>query len=162
MGGERTRKDRRISQGFSRQLILRLCLFIAQASYPSWQHLNPSLPQDLEARELVPGDIISIRLGDILPADCLVLEGEELKIDQSMLTGESMPVTRGPGALVYSGSVVKTGEAELLVVGTGLNTFFGKAFSLVAGTASSGHFQKVMNTGEPGGSSPPWIEAHKG
>lgn len=96
-----------------------------------------------EAAILVPGDIISIKLGDIVPADARLLEGDPLKIDQSALTGESLPVTRNPGQAVFSGSTCKQGEIEAVVITTGVNTFFGKAAHLVDSTNNVGHFQKV-------------------
>ncbi|XP_027344900.1 plasma membrane ATPase 4-like isoform X2 [Abrus precatorius] len=93
---------------------------------------------------LVPGDIISVKLGDIIPADARLLEGDPLKIDQSALTGESLPVTKNPGDEVFSGSTVKQGEIEAVVIATGVHTFFGKAAHLVDSTNQVGHFQKVL------------------
>ncbi|CAL9103199.1 unnamed protein product [Musa acuminata var. zebrina] len=97
-----------------------------------------------DAAILVPGDIISIKLGDIIPADARLLEGDPLKIDQSALTGESLPVTKNPGSGVYSGSTCKQGEIEAVVIATGVHTFFGKAAHLVDSTNQVGHFQKVL------------------
>ncbi|CBI16656.3 unnamed protein product, partial [Vitis vinifera] len=97
-----------------------------------------------DAAVLVPGDIISIKLGDIIPADARLLEGDPLKIDQSALTGESLPVTKNPGDGVYSGSTCKQGEIEAVVIATGVHTFFGKAAHLVETTTHVGHFQKVL------------------
>lgn len=97
-----------------------------------------------EAAILVPGDIISIKLGDIVPADARLLEGDPLKIDQSALTGESLPVTRSPGQEVFSGSTCKQGEIEAVVIATGVHTFFWKAAHLVDSTNQVGHFQKVL------------------
>ena len=97
-----------------------------------------------EAAILVPGDIISIKLGDIVPADARLLEGDPLKIDQSALTGESLPVTKNPGSEVFSGSTCKQGEIEAVVIATGVHTFFGKAAHLVDSTNQVGHFQKVF------------------
>ncbi|XP_044476480.1 plasma membrane ATPase 1-like [Mangifera indica] len=99
-----------------------------------------------DASVLVPGDIISIKLGDIIPADARLLEGDPLKIDQSALTGESLPVTKGPGEGVYSGSTCKQGEIEAVVIATGVHTFFGKAAHLVETTTHVGHFQKVLTS----------------
>lgn len=96
-----------------------------------------------EAEILVPGDVISIKLGDIIPADARLLEGDPLKIDQSSLTGESLPVTKNPGDEVFSGSTCKQGELEAVVIATGVHTFFGKAAHLVDSTNQVGHFQKV-------------------
>ncbi|XP_028751330.1 plasma membrane ATPase 4-like [Neltuma alba] len=97
-----------------------------------------------EASILVPGDIISVKLGDIIPADARLLEGDPLKIDQSALTGESLPVTKNPGDEVFSGSTCKQGEIEAVVIATGVHTFFGKAAHLVDSTNQVGHFQKVL------------------
>ncbi|ESW07792.1 hypothetical protein PHAVU_010G159400 [Phaseolus vulgaris] len=97
-----------------------------------------------EAAILVPGDIISIKLGDIVPADARLLDGDPLKIDQSALTGESLPVTKNTGDEVFSGSTVKQGELEAVVIATGVHTFFGKAAHLVDSTNQEGHFQKVL------------------
>lgn len=97
-----------------------------------------------DAAVLVPGDIVSIKLGDIIPADARLLEGDPLKIDQSALTGESLPVTKNPGDGVYSGSTCKQGEIEAVVIATGVHTFFGKAAHLVDTTNQVGHFQQVL------------------
>ncbi|KAK9947394.1 hypothetical protein M0R45_003020 [Rubus argutus] len=99
-----------------------------------------------EAEILVPGDVISIKLGDIVPADARLLEGDPLKIDQAALTGESLPVTRNPGDEVFSGSTCKQGEIEAVVIATGVHTFFGKAAHLVDSTNQVGHFQKVLTS----------------
>jgi H+-transporting ATPase len=96
-----------------------------------------------DAAMLVPGDLISIKLGDIVPADARLLEGDPLKIDQSALTGESLPVSKNPGDEVFSGSTCKQGEIEAVVIATGVHTFFGKAAHLVDSTNQVGHFQKV-------------------
>ena len=64
------------------------------------------------ARELVPGDVIRVRLGDIVPADARLLEGDPVEVDQSALTGESLPATRKPGEAVFSGSIIRQGEID--------------------------------------------------
>ncbi|XP_063934471.1 uncharacterized protein LOC135146240 [Zophobas morio] len=100
-----------------------------------------------EAANLVPGDIIFVRLGDVIPADCKILEqsnSEPLVIDQAALTGESLPVKKSSGQVVFSGSSVKQGESFALVYATGANTFFGKAASLVSGVDNPGHLRQVM------------------
>ncbi|KEH19962.1 plasma membrane ATPase 4 isoform X1 [Medicago truncatula] len=97
-----------------------------------------------DAAILVPGDIISIKLGDIIPADARLLEGDALSVDQSALTGESLPVTKYATQEVFSGSTVKKGEIEAIVYATGVHTFFGKAAHLVDSTNQVGHFQKVL------------------
>ncbi len=96
------------------------------------------------ARELVPGDLIRLRLGDIIPADARLLQGDPIDVDQSALTGESLPVTHKTGETVYSGSIVKQGEIEALVQGTGKNTYFGKTASLVEEAHTVSHFQKAV------------------
>ena len=84
----------------------------------------------LDAKELVPGDIITLKLGDLVPADAYLLDGK-LSIDQSALTGESLPITISQSDVVYSGSVVKRGEAKCAVINTGTNSYFGKTVELV-------------------------------
>ncbi|KAL8138275.1 hypothetical protein V2J09_004276 [Rumex salicifolius] len=111
---------------------------------PKTRVLRDGKWSEQEASILVPGDIISIRLGDIVPADARLLEGDALKIDQSALTGESLPVTKNPGDEVFSGSTCKHGELEAIVIATGVHTFFGKAAHLVDSTNQVGHFQKVL------------------
>ncbi|CAH8252607.1 unnamed protein product [Arabidopsis lyrata] len=102
--------------------------------------------QEQDASILVPGDIISIKLGDIIPADARLLEGDPLKIDQSVLTGESLPVTKKKGEQVFSGSTCKQGEIEALVIATGATTFFGKTARLVDSTDVTGHFQQILTS----------------
>jgi H+-transporting ATPase len=96
------------------------------------------------ARELVPGDIIRIRLGDIVPADARLLEGDPVEVDQSALTGESLPVARQTGETVYSGSILRQGEIDALVYGTGLHTYFGKTAQLVQEAHTVSHFQRAV------------------
>jgi H+-transporting ATPase len=96
------------------------------------------------ARALVPGDVIRVKIGDVLPADARLLPSDPVKIDQAALTGESLPVDRNAGEQVYSGSVMKKGQAEAIVNGTGSNTFFGRTVKLVAGTETVSHFQKAV------------------
>ncbi|CAH8388966.1 unnamed protein product [Eruca vesicaria subsp. sativa] len=102
--------------------------------------------QEQDASVLVPGDIISIKLGDIIPADARLLDGDPLKIDQSVLTGESLPVTKKKGEQVFSGSTCKQGEIEAVVIATGSNTFFGKTACLVDSTDVTGHLQQVLTS----------------
>ncbi|KAL8136378.1 hypothetical protein V2J09_002379 [Rumex salicifolius] len=111
---------------------------------PKTKVLRDGRWSEQEAAVLVPGDIVSIKLGDIVPADARLLEGDPLKIDQSALTGESLPVTKNPGDEVFSGSTCKQGEIEAVVIATGVHTFFGKAAHLVDSTNQVGHFQKVL------------------
>ncbi|KAL6847722.1 hypothetical protein ACP4OV_022510 [Aristida adscensionis] len=113
---------------------------------PKAKVLRDGTWSEQDASLLVPGDIISIKLGDIIPADARLLEGDPLKIDQSALTGESLPVTKHPGDGIYSGSTCKQGEIEAVVIATGIHTFFGKAAHLVESTTHIGHFQKVLTS----------------
>ncbi len=96
------------------------------------------------ARELVPGDVVRLRMGDIVPADARLLDGDELSVDQSALTGESLPVTRQPGEAVFSGSIVRRGEIAALVYATGEHTYFGKTAQLVQEAHTVSHFQKAV------------------
>ena len=105
--------------------------------------------QSLDASQLVPGDKVKIRLGDVIPADIVLLEGDYLSIDQSALTGESLPVDRHKSDLIYSSSIAKQGEMTGVVTGTGTNTYFGKTAKLVSSAKSVSHFQKaVINIGD--------------
>jgi H+-transporting ATPase len=79
--------------------------------------------QQVDARTLVPGDIIRLYLGDVVPADCKLIQGDYISIDQSALTGESLPVTKRSGEGAYSGSVIKQGEMVAVITATGANTF---------------------------------------
>ena len=96
------------------------------------------------ARELVPGDVIRLRLGDIVPADARLLDGDEVEVDQSALTGESLPATRRPGVAVFSGSILRRGEAGALVYATGERTYFGKTAELVQNVHAVSHFQRAV------------------
>jgi H+-transporting ATPase len=96
------------------------------------------------AGELVPGDVIRLRLGDIVPADARLLDGDGLEVDQSALTGESLPATRLAGDAVFSGSIVRQGEIGALVYATGTHTYFGKTAELVAEAHTVSHFQRAV------------------
>ncbi len=100
----------------------------------------------IDSRDLVPGDIIKVRIGDVVPADLKLLEEGYLQADQSALTGESLPVNKGRGDIAYSNSVIKQGEMMAAVVNTALNTFFGKTVALVAKAEREerSHFQKAV------------------
>src|SRR5437660_8212827 len=100
--------------------------------------------QEVDARTLVPGDVIRLYLGDVVPADCKLIQGDYVSIDQSALTGESLPVTKKSGEDAYSGSVVKQGEMVAMVTATGANTFFGRTAKLVAGAGNISHFQRAV------------------
>ncbi|MCB2222235.1 MAG: plasma-membrane proton-efflux P-type ATPase [Bacteroidetes bacterium] len=98
----------------------------------------------MDASGLVPGDIIRLRLGDIVPADAVLMDEVKMQADQSALTGESLPVDKFQGDLLYSGSVIRQGEASAVVKATGASTFFGKTTSLVEEAGSTSHFQKAV------------------
>ena len=92
-------------------------------------------------REPVPSDINRLRIGDTVPADTQLLETEGVQVNQSALTGESLPVTRKTGEGVYSGSIIKLGDTDALVKATGARTYFGKTAKLVETAHSVIRFQ---------------------
>jgi H+-transporting ATPase len=98
----------------------------------------------VSAKLLVPGDIIRIRLGDFVPADIKLIDGE-IEVDQSALTGESLTVTKRRNDVVYSGSIVKRGEATGIVILTGKNTYFGKTVELVKIAKPRLRIEKVVS-----------------
>jgi len=100
--------------------------------------------QTIEAKNLVPGDIVSIKLGNIIPADIKLMDGEYLTIDQSILTGESLPTTKKRNEVIFSGTVVKMGEMTGVVVKTGDTTFFGKTAKLVESAQTQSHFEEAF------------------
>ncbi|VAW17009.1 H(+)-transporting ATPase [hydrothermal vent metagenome] len=99
---------------------------------------------EIPARELVPGDVVRIRLGDIVPADLKLFDGDYLSVDESSLTGESLPVEKHAEDVAFSGSVIRQGEMNGLVVTTGMNTFFGRTAKLVEEARTISHFQKAV------------------
>jgi H+-transporting ATPase len=102
--------------------------------------------QEIGAEDLVPGDVVRVRPGDILPADLKLFGGDYLSVDQSALTGESLPVEKTEGDLAYSGSVARQGEMQALVVGTGASTKFAQTAKLVETAEAPSHFQKAVLT----------------
>jgi len=99
---------------------------------------------ELVAQQLVPGDIIRVRLGDVVPADVKLTNGAFLLLDESGLTGESLPVEKHTSDVAYSGSVVRQGEMNALVVTTGMATYFGKTARLVEEAKTQSHFQRAV------------------
>jgi H+-transporting ATPase len=97
----------------------------------------------LSAEQLVPGDIIHIRMGDLVPADTEIISGNVM-VDQSSLTGESQPVDREQGGTIYSGSVIKRGEATCKVIATGANSYFGKTAELIKSAKTKGHLEELI------------------
>ena len=113
---------------------------------------RPSLPvcvcvsswEKMLSKFLVPGDLIELKLGDIVPADAMLLPGMPLQVDQSALTGESLPVNIHPGGKCKMGSAVKRGETHAVIVATGRFTFFGKAADMLNSVEVVGRFQKIV------------------
>ncbi len=102
--------------------------------------------QVIDARRLVPGDVIRLRLGDVVPADVELIEGDYLSVDQSALTGESLPVSKRVGDEAFSSTIVKQGEVVAQVRATGPRTRFGKTATLVEQAKTVSHFQKAVLT----------------
>ena len=100
--------------------------------------------QEIAARLLVPGDVVLVKLGNVVPADLKLVEGDYLSVDQSALTGELLPVDKKVGDAAYSGSIAKQGEMTGLVTATGMNTYFGKTAHLVEQASSISHFQRAV------------------
>jgi H+-transporting ATPase len=100
--------------------------------------------KDVEARLLVPGDLIHVKLGNIVPADVKLTQGAYLSVDQSALTGESLPVDKKIGDDAYSGSIAKQGEMDGVVTATGMKTYFGKTAGLVEKAGNVSHFQRAV------------------
>ena len=99
---------------------------------------------EIPAKELVPGDVIRVRLGDIVPADIKLIDGEYLLVDESALTGESLPVEKHVSDISYSSSIVRQGEMDAFVVTTGINSYFGKTTKLVEEAKTRSHFQTAV------------------
>ena len=99
---------------------------------------------DVEAKTLVSGDIVMVKLGNVIPADLKLVDGDYLSIDQSALTGESLPVDKKKNDVAYSGSIVRMGQMNGLVVATGMNTLFGRTARLVESVQTVSHFQKAV------------------
>ncbi len=102
--------------------------------------------QSIDAKLVVPGDIIKLKIGDIVPADGVAVNGSYVQADQAALTGESLPVNKQKDDTIYGNSIIKMGEMEAVVTATAMNTFFGKSAALVvkASKAQRSHFQKAV------------------
>ncbi|MCL5423641.1 MAG: plasma-membrane proton-efflux P-type ATPase [Candidatus Marsarchaeota archaeon] len=98
----------------------------------------------IDARELLPGDIIRVRMGDVVPADCMVIKADTLEADQSTLTGESYPVKKNTSDMVFSGSRIVRGESLLVVLSIGYNTSYGKTAKLVEMASPRQHLQNLI------------------
>lgn len=101
--------------------------------------------QLLPAQELVPGDLIHLRVGDLIPADLRLLDGQ-ISVDRSSLTGESVLADLGAGNAVYAGSVVKRGEGTGVVTSTGRNTYYGKTAELVHTAKTVSHLETIIQS----------------
>jgi H+-transporting ATPase len=101
--------------------------------------------QEIPAGKLVPGDVVRLRLGEIVPADVKLIDGDYLLADESALTGESLPVEKHLSDVGYASSIIKQGEMNALVVNTGTKTFFGKTTKLVEEAKTQSHFQKAIS-----------------
>jgi H+-transporting ATPase len=111
---------------------------------PKARVLRDGTWREIPSRELVPGDIIRVRLGDIVPADVKLMKGDYLLADESALTGESLPVEKHVSDVAYAGAIVRQGEMDAYVVTTGMSSFFGKTAKLVAEARTVSHFQKAV------------------
>ncbi|PNX52308.1 MAG: metal-transporting ATPase, partial [Thermoplasmata archaeon M9B2D] len=111
---------------------------------PTARVLRDGNLKQISAREVVPGDIVRIRPGDIIPADLKLISGEYLSVDQSALTGESLPVDKSVGDVSFQGSPVRMGEMEGLVVNTGMSTYYGRTAKLVEEAVTKSHFEKII------------------
>ncbi len=99
---------------------------------------------EIPSKVLVPGDVVLVRLGDIVPADIKLVEGQFLLIDESALTGESLPVEKGSLDIAFNGSIIRQGEMTGLIISTGMNTYFGKTAKLIETAKTTPHFQKTI------------------
>lgn len=100
--------------------------------------------QELDAANLVPGDILRLRLGDVVPADACLLEDQTLSLDESALTGESLPADKAGGEQIYSGTSIKQGEAVAVVNATGGHTRFAGIVGLVQEAGEESHFTRAV------------------
>ena len=107
--------------------------------------LRDSLWQTLTAAEVVPGDVIRVRSGDFVPADFKIVDSEAT-VDQSAITGESLPIDKKIGDVVYSGSLVRKGEVTGVVTATGIHTYFGKTTQLVQLAKPKLHMEEVISS----------------
>jgi H+-transporting ATPase len=117
---------------------------LKQRLAPKARVLRDDQWREVPAKELVPGDIVRVRLGDIVPADIKLMEGDYLLLDESALTGESLPVEKHVADVGYASSIVRQGEMNALVIATGMSTYFGKTARLVEEVRKQSHFQKAI------------------
>lgn len=130
------------SQGFRSSYDNKVVALMARLA-PKAKVLRDGKWIEEHASVLVPGDIISIKLGDIIPADACLLEGNPQKINQSALTGESFSLTKHAGEGIHSGSMSTRSQTEAVVTATGVSASFGKATPHVETSTHVGHYQQV-------------------
>ncbi|MFW9806238.1 MAG: plasma-membrane proton-efflux P-type ATPase [Candidatus Thorarchaeota archaeon] len=111
---------------------------------PTARVLRDGAWKQIPAREVVPGDIVRVRPGDVIPADLKLTSGDYLSVDQSALTGESLPVDKKIGDVSFQGSPVQMGEMDGLVLNTGMNTYYGKTAKLVEEAVTKSHFEQII------------------
>lgn len=117
---------------------------LKQQLSPRARVLRDKKIKTINAQDLVPGDTIRLRMGDVVPADIKIFGQGDLSIDESALTGESLPVAKEEGTAAYSGTSVKRGEATAIVTNTGNHTRFARTVELVAHGDEKSHFQKAV------------------
>ncbi|MFC2967207.1 plasma-membrane proton-efflux P-type ATPase [Acidimangrovimonas pyrenivorans] len=117
---------------------------LKQRLSPSARVLRDGDWQTLPAREVVPGDVVDLEIGNIVPADMVLTGGDYLSADEAALTGESLPVDKTAGDTVYSGSVVKLGQMSGVVTATGMHSYFGRTAALVQSAGHHSHFQQAV------------------
>ncbi len=117
---------------------------LKQKLAPEAQVIRDGEQRSIEATQLVPGDIIKLEIGDIVPSDIKLLTDQNLSIDESALTGESLPVAREGGDMAYSSTTVKQGEAKAMVTATGRKTRFARTVELIETAQERSHFQKAV------------------
>jgi len=123
------------AQDALRLLQKRLIVHVRVLRDGSWQTIGSQL--------IVPDDVVHLRMGDLVPADMTLLDGT-LSVDQSALTGESLPQDAMAGSHIYAGSIVKRGEASGTITGTGIHTYFGRTAQLVGSAKTASHLQETI------------------
>ena len=122
---------------------------LKQKLSPTARVIRDGEQKTMASKKLVPGDIVVVQMGDVVPADVKFLADQNVSIDESALTGESLPVDKNGEDLGYSGTSVKRGEAKAVVIATGKQTKFAKTVELVEEADQKSHFQKaVMRIGK--------------
>jgi H+-transporting ATPase len=111
---------------------------------PAARVLRDGTWRTIAARDLVPGDVVALKIGDVTPADMRLASGDYLSTDESALTGESLPVDKKIGDPAYSGSIVKLGAMDGIVTATGTKTYFGRTAQLVQSAETRSHFQRAV------------------